>query len=286
MTTAATLSAAILASETIGDDRFFEATALLSTRFDRCSGLGDLRSDAEAPQLLIDWFAHARSRVPDLRVWDLSCQILDYFDPDFGLYLPGKWSWDIRDRVLGLCVRLRARPEWTPVFEHALRQPDAGSVRALACCAAERLGIDPFPALWAYLCEHANEGFVWFLIGPFVDERRLPAYLGLARATLLREGCWSHDDRSFERGAHREALWHVWWEVLRLVQQFPGEGVDLLEAALRLSDTGIRIHAIDLLLTWRGDRVPPDTINLARELALEEEHPAVQQWFDRLLQRA
>lgn len=285
MTTAATLSAAILASEAIGDDRFFEATALLSTRFDRRSELGDLRSDAEAPQLLLDWFAHARSRVPDLRVWDLSCQILDYFDPDFGLYLPGEWPWDIRDRVLGLCARLRARSEWTPVFEQALRQPHSESVRALACCAAERLGVDPYPALWAYLCDHADEGFVWFLLGSFVDEQRLPAYLGLARATLLHEECASHDG-GFERRARRESLWHVWWEVLRLVQRFPGEGVELLEAALRSNDTGIRIHAIDLLLTWPGERVPPDTITLARELALEEEHPAVQQWFDRLLQRA
>ncbi len=296
MNNTATLSASMLACESIDDERFFEATALLATRFDRRSEFGDLRSDPEAPQLLFDWFVHAEQRVPDPRVWDLSCQILDYFDPDFGLYLPHEWPWDTRDRLLRLADRLRARVEWVPVFERAVLRPEPATVRAIACCAAERLGVDPYSALWAYLCEHVDDGFAWYLLSRSIDERRLPAYLALARKTLLSDrdalvessSLPAASPDSVPRSSKREdARWYVWREVLRLLERFPGEGLGLVEAALRSHDAGLRIQAVDLLgFHWGEYRLPLDTITLARELAAEEEHPVARERFDRLLQRA
>lgn len=285
MTSAATLAAAILAEKTLSDERFFQATALLATRFDRHSEFGDLRSDDAAPQLLMNWFAHARLRVPDMRVWDLTCQINHYFDPDFGLYLPHDWPWDVRDSSLWLSEHLRDRPEWVPVFERTLMLPDSDSVRALACCAAEQLGVDPYPMLWAYLSEHVDEGCIWHLIKPMIHEGRLAAYLGLARMTLLGER-----DRECElsgRTQRREGLWFVWRQVLELLQKYPGEGIDLIERALRSQDSGLRGHAVDVLsMHWGGRGIPTDTLNLVSELALTEVDVMVQRRLDWLLSSA
>lgn len=280
MAHAAALAAGLLALPRISDERFFEATALLATRFDRSGTLGDLRSDPEAPAVLLAWFAHARSRAPDLRVWDLSCAVNQFFDPEFGLYLPHDWPWDARDRLLALSAGLRALPEWRPAFERALAAPDARSVRALACCAAELCGADPYPIVWAYLTEHVEDGLAWHLAGPMVHEERLPAYLSLARKALLRkELCMPSPQR-------KEALWHVWHQVLETLRRFPGEGIDLVEAALRSRDTGLRMHSIDLLsIAWHAVELPLDTRNLIAECEANESEEEVRGRFGWLLQR-
>lgn len=281
MAHAATLAAGLLAARRLSDERFFEATALLATRFDRSSPLGDLRSDPESPAVFFAWFAHARSRAPDMRVWDLSCAVNKFFDPESGLYLPHEWPWDARDRLLSLNELLRALPGWRLAFERALTAPDERSVRALACCGAELCGVDPYPVVWAYLSEHVEDGFVWHLVAPSIDEARLPAYLALARKALLRnEMCIPSPQR-------KEALWNVWCQVLELLHRFPGEGLDLVEAALRSRDTGLRIHAIDLLsMSWHAVELPLDTRNLILECARSETEEAVRARFSRLLQRA
>ena len=281
MSHATALAAGLLARPRVSDEQFFEATALLATRFDRSSSLGDLRSDGEAPAVLFAWFAHARSRAPDLRVWDLSCAVNQFFDPGFGLYLPHEWPWDARDRVLSLSAGMRALPEWRPAFERALAAPDERSVRALACCGAELCGADPYPIVWAYLTEHVEDGPAWHLTGPMIDERRLPAYLSLARKALLRkELCMPSPQR-------KEALWHVWRQVLEALRRFPGEGIDLVEAALRSRDTGLRMHAIDLLsVAWHAVELPLDTRNLIAECEANETEDEVRDRFGWLLQRA
>ena len=280
MAHAAALAAGLLAPPQISDERFFEATALLATRFDRSSTLGDLRSDGEAPAVLLAWFAHARSRAPDLRVWDLSCAVNQFFDPEFGLYLPHDWPWDARDRLLALSAGLRALPEWRPEFERALAAPDERSVRALACCGARLCGVDPYPIVWAYLTEHVEDGLAWRLTGPMVNEERLSAYLSLARKALLRkELCMP----SLQR---KEALWHVWHQVIETLRRFPGEGIDLVEAALRSRDTGLRMHSIDLLsIAWHTVELPLDTRNLIAECEANESEEEVRGRFGWLLQR-
>ena len=281
MSHAAALAAGLLARPRVSHEQFFEATALLATRFDRSSSLGDLRSDGEAPAVLFAWFAHARSRAPDLRVWDLSCAVNQFFDPGFGLYLPHEWPWDTRDRVLAMSAGLRALPEWRPAFERALAAPDERSVRALACCGAELCGADPYPIVWAYLTEHVEDGLAWHLTGPMIDERRLSAFLTLARKALLRkELCMPSPQR-------KEALWHVWRQVLEALRRFPGEGIDLVEAALRSRDTGLRMHAIDLLsVAWHAVDLPLDTRNLIAECEANETEDEVRDRFGWLLQRA
>ena len=281
MSHATALAAGLLARHRVSDEQFFEATALLATRFDRSSSLGDLRSDGEAPAVLFAWFAHARSRAPDLRVWDLSCAVNQFFDPGFGLYLPHEWPWDTRDRVLAMSAGLRALPEWRPAFERALAAPDERSVRALACCGAELCGADPYPIVWAFLTEHVEDGLAWSHIGPMVDEGRLSAFLTLARKALLRkELCMPSPQR-------KEALWHVWRQVLETLRRFPGEGIDLVEAALRSRDTGLRMQAIDLLsVAWHAVELPLDTRNLIAECEANETEDEVRDRFGWLLQRA
>lgn len=282
MTSAATLSSVMLAGRVISDEQFFGATALLSTRFDQYSDSGDLRSDREAPQLLFDWFGHAQMRVPELRVWDLTCQVHRFFDTDSGLYLPHSWPWDTRDRVLEQCDSLRDRAEWQPVFERALTEPNAETIRALVCCAAQRLGVDPYPLLWAYLSEHVDRGDNWHLIAASIDAARLPAYLELARMTLLRDNAPPLGVKPLPR----EELWDVWRQVLRLLHEFPGEGVDLVERALISHDSGLRILAVELLaLHWGGRRIPLDTLNLVKERARCETDETARRGFELLLQQ-
>lgn len=282
MTSAATLAAMMLSGKVLSDEQFFGATALLSTRFDQHGTRGDLRSDQEAPGMLHDWFSHAKLRVPDLRVWDLNCQIHEYFNPEAGVYLPHEWAWNARDRLLESSEQLRARPEWLPMFERELIAPNAASIRALVCCAAQRLGVDSYPVLWRYLSEHVDSGYNWHLIAGSIDCDRLPDYLELARMTLLRDG--THE--SAGRARHREELWDVWGQVLRLLHNYPGEGVDLIERALRSYDSGLRILAVELLaIHWQGRNIPLDTLNLIRERAESECDETARRGFDLLLQR-
>lgn len=140
MITAAALAASMLAADAIDDDCFFEATALLDTRFGRRSLHGDLRSDPEAPQLLFDWFRHAKPRVPDFRVWQLSCRVERFLDPGSAHSLPAHWGWDARDRLLALDAGLRARPEWTAAFLRAADDVDEAVRRWLDCLLAEPTG--------------------------------------------------------------------------------------------------------------------------------------------------
>lgn len=282
MRSAATLAAVMLSGSALSDEQFFGATALLSTRFDRCGERGDLRADSEAPGLLYDWFGHASPRVPDLRVWDLNCQIHEYFDPGSGWYLPHHWQWDVRDRVLESSERLRSRGEWQPVFERALLAPTVESIRGLVCCAAQRLGVDPYPVLWRYLSEHVDSGDNWRLIAGAIDARRLQDYLSLARMTLLRGTL----QPSLGGPVQREELWEVWWQVLRVLHRFPGEGVDLVERALRSHDSGLRILAVELLaIHWRGSQIPVDTLNLIQERAACETDETARRSFELLLHR-
>ncbi len=140
MITAAALAASMLAADTIDDECFFAATALLDTRFERHSSQGDLRDDAEAPQLLFDWFRHAGSRVPDFRVWQFSCRVERFLDPASEHSLPVRWGWDARDRLLALDAGLRARPEWTGAFLRAADDVDEAVRRWLDCLLAEVMG--------------------------------------------------------------------------------------------------------------------------------------------------
>lgn len=293
MTTAAELCATLLSSTLIDDERFFEATALLATRFDRRGDMGDLRSDEAAPGVIYAWFSHADERVPDLRVWDLSCQIEAFFDPECGLVLPSSWLWDTRDRLLRMNARLRARSAWRSVFERALLAPDSGSVRALACCAAEGLGVDPFPILWGYLCEHIDDGNAWHLLTPKIDDQRLPEFLTLARQKLLGPAstmpAW-HSQRDIQghpqqRVMRREAQAFIWHEVLELLRRFVGSGLYLIEVALMSSDLGVRAHALEVLtVDWYELKIPFDTRNLLRELAESETDASVRRRLEALVQ--
>lgn len=281
MSSAAALSAVMLAGSDMSDEQFFGATALLSTRCEGSGDRGDLRSDDEAPQLLFDWFRHALLRVPDLRVWDLNCQIQEYFTPASGHYLPQHWPWDTRDRVLALCDQLQSLPDWVPVFERELMAPSEASIRALVHGGAQLLGVDPYPMLWRYLSEHVDRGENWRLIAGAVDRDRLPEYLELARLTL--------GDASSpvlpSPGRPREQLWDVWRQVLALLRVFPGEGVDLVERALRSHDSGLRILAVEVLaIHWQGRHIPVDTWNFIRELGDRETDQTARRGFELLLQ--
>ncbi|QIM16257.1 hypothetical protein G7067_07205 [Leucobacter insecticola] len=106
----------------MSDTHFFAATRYLSNRFDRRSGDGDLRYDEDAPGNLMDWFRHATARVPAFPVWDLSCQIEDFFDYDLGLYLPAEWAWSHSD-ILSMNRELRSHEKWAEAIASALKDP-------------------------------------------------------------------------------------------------------------------------------------------------------------------
>lgn len=288
MTSAAGLAAIMLAGRDVSDEQFFGATALLSTRLDPGSSHGDLRADAAAPKLLFDWYAHSDARVPDLRVFDLNCQLHQFFEADSGLCLPLGWPWDTRDRLLELSERLRVRDEWEPVFARAIEQPTPETIRGLACCAAERYGADPYSLMWAHLTEHVDSVENWQLIAPAIDALRLPEYLELARLTLLGEeplaGVLTCPDTQGNKLSRRDEHWSVWQAVLRVLHQFPGEGLDLVERALRSQDAGLRIVAIELLaLHWRGRSIPYDTLNLLAEQSKHETDATARRGFELLL---
>lgn len=274
--TATNHAAGLLSGPEVPDAHFYEVTALLATRFDPCGPYADLRYDREAPGLLFDWFDHAAARVPDLRVWDLTCQVNGFFAPESGLTLPTHWPWDARERLLDRSHLLRSRPEWVAVFEQALRAPDPSNVRALACCAAQMIGRDPFPATWGYLREHVDDGMAWCLVEPDIDEQRLPDYLALARAVLMPDAAADAGvRRSTMKPSSRDPHAEVWHEVLCLLERFLGAGLELIERGLRSDDLHVRYHAADVIGDWPPDRVPLDTMNLIRELARSEDDELV-----------
>lgn len=272
-----------LAAPALSDEQFFAATALLSTRFDARGAHGDIRSDPEAPAVLDCWFKHANARAPDLSIWQLTCQVHRFFESDRGRVLPLHWPWDAREHILSLNDHLRASTAWREVLVAAVARPESAFLDAIVCCAAVRVSKDPWRVCWEYLNEHIDDAAAWRVVAGVVDLRRLGGCLSLARRVLML-GVGSPGQRAVASiGVARftgrpPPLCHVWREVLRLLERFPGHGVDLIERALVSPDTELRLQAAELLLVyWRGRPVPPDTITLLRECSLHEVDPSVRE---------
>lgn len=174
-----------LAAPTLSDEEFFAATALISTRFDVRGAHGDIRGDAEAPAVLERWFRHASARAPDLSIWQVTCQVHRFFDSDHGRALPPHWPWNARELILSLNDHLRANTEWRKVLTAAVAHPESAFLGALACCAAARVGQDPWRLCWQFLNEHIDDGMAWRVVADAVDLRRLGGYLSLARRVLM-----------------------------------------------------------------------------------------------------
>lgn len=278
---ATALVSTALAAATVSDDAFAAATALLATRIDPRASQGDIRDDPEAPQVLEQWCDHASVRVPDLSVWQMSCQIHQFFDPERGRVLPAHWPWDTRERILGRIAQLQSRAEWCEPLREALARPSSSFLDAIACCAASRLGRQAWPVLWQYLTEHVDDGHAWGAASATLTGPWLPDYLDLARRVLTT------DDTASARGIGRSLLRvHVWREVLGTLARHPGHGIDLIEHALQLPDTELRLLAAELLLrNCRGGRLPPDTHNFVREHVRDEGDPAVKELMRLVLAR-
>lgn len=277
------LASHVLAAPTISDEQFYAATALLSTRFDARGAHGDIRSDAEAPAVLDRWFKHASARAPDLSVWQLTCQVHRFFESDHGRVLPPHWPWNTREHILELNDHLRANAEWRGVLLAAVACPESAFLGAIACCAAARVGKDPWLVCWQYLNEHIDDATAWRVIADSVDLQRLGGCLSLARRVLMTDIGFPSQATVTSTTSARftdrpPPLCHIWKEVLSLLARFPGHGIDLIERALVSPDTELRRQAAELFLVyWRGLPLPPDTRTLLRECALREVDPAVQE---------
>lgn len=270
-----------LASASISDGCFFEATDHLAKHFHRRSEGGDLRTDEGMPEMLYYWFRHASSRVPDFRVWDVGCQILEFFDPEFGLYLPDEWGFDARHRILGMNDALRSRDEWDAAIRAAWEWPSRDSVRALACCAARVIGVDAYPAVWGYLESHSEDWWVWHLIAPDIDATRLPAYLELARLTLAAE---HHASMRCQDSGGLSDFGLLVWELLHLLQRFPGEGFDVIEYAVRSQDRLLRVIALETLAMRAPRESMPESLrSLLQEMRKEERGDHESRLLDPLL---
>lgn len=246
-----------LVAESIEDQRFFAANEALSKLFDRKSRDGDIRDDSRAPGLLFDWFRHAADRVPDFRVWDVTCQVNDFFDPLLGVSLP--WASTDARHILDINRSLRDDARWRDAFASALARPTPESVRSLACCGEQVLGVDPFPGVWRYLRTHVDQGFAWYLVSWDIDASRLPGYLALARVALaaIGRGCDDCSAPCCERAVEQRN--RVMFEVLDLLLGYPGEGLEIIEDAIADDDPRNRVQALAVLARWNREDVPEDT---------------------------
>ena len=172
----------LLAAASLTDEEFWEATAYLSTRFDRRSNDFDIRSDDGAPKILFAWMRHARLRVPDFRLWGVGCSIEVFFSTEMWLLLPDGWC---RFHILQENESLRSDPAWGPAFLAAFAKLNSVPNGALSCCAADRFGLDPYPLLWRYLLRHLDSFEAWTAVCFRVDEARMPAFANLIEAELL-----------------------------------------------------------------------------------------------------
>lgn len=285
--------AGTLAASELSDERFYEATDQLSRRFDRRSPDGDPRTDDSAPGVLHDWFRHAEQRVPDFRVWRLGCRIMDYFDPEFGLYLPWDWPASTREAVLEKNRALRARPPWEAAVRSAMEAPDARSIEALSCCAAKHFGIDPYPMLRSRLTKLPDDPEAWFGILANLNDERLEEFLAHVRADLVPlvlalDPQPEPDDPAFDE--HDEKRWPAvaLWALLRTIERsFPGRGLPALECALQSRDWGLQLLALDMLTWHRRDRpLASTTVALVRDLHTATDRALVRERCEHLLEEA
>lgn len=283
-------AAQLLSSPSISDEEFFEASGYLSTRFDRRSADLDIRRDESAPQILYDWFRHARSRVPDFRVWSFGCLIENFFDIDFGLYLPVGWS---HSHMLSLNESLRTDPKWEDAVRKAYAELDQKPNVALTCCAADRWGLDPDPKIWAYLLTRPDDLEAWCAVSFRIGPERLPEFIGFAEAELVPRVLAVPRGLDFDAGADDDEVGERWpilalWKILRKLEiehDFHGAGMSLLECAVRSCDAGLRGLAVQMLSFpeyWR--RITEITIEFLEDARQREHRKYPRENLDRLLE--
>lgn len=273
-----------LSADTIDEDLFDGATDILWGLLDGLGPAGDISDYGEAPLALTSWLRHAALRPPNLRTWGCLEEIEKLGSGRWllaGDDLPSEWSQAFLDEIAEQSAALLGCSEWYPVILDALNTPER--VTPVSAGAARRHGIDPFGYMWPLILENPADSHYWGTIGPDITQERLPEYLRVGREvlshSLIRRADQEYSIEDILTWMKPEGILQ---DILRVLERFPGQGIDFVELALKAYTPALRIDALRTLRRWGRPAIPPDTWNLLADVRASESDEHVLRVFDGL----
>ena len=176
------------------------------------------------------------------------------------------WTLEIRRRVLDMCATVAERGEWMGQVLEGLETEDLGRFHQ-ADAAAQLLDIDAWPHHLHRVQADPRRSPSWFRLVQTEDPERFEVVLKLALAELpldeIATGPADETGLGPEFDIHDTLL-----VIVHALVDKPGQGVELIAAALRSPVTRVRRGALRVLSAW-GDEVAALSGELER--AAEEE---------------
>ncbi len=218
----------------------------------------DIEDYADAPRAAEAYLRHLvrrpEHRPLDLRHLLVAEQLREFIGPardeledDETLRELG-WDVDLRARVLDMCERVAARPEWPALVHEGLEAEDLTRFHQ-ADAAAQLLGIDPWPQHVKRIRQNPRSSPSWFRLAQAEEPERFEQVLELARELLPLDEIASGPAEETGFGPEFDVHDTLLVIVHGLVDK-PGMGVDLIAVALRSPVLRVRRGALRVLAAW------------------------------------
>lgn len=189
------------------------------------------------------------------------------------------WTPELRQRLLGQCAEILARPHWRPQIIEGLDSPER-ETRLRAAAAAEALGMDVWERQFEWLA--AGDSNLWYHVMQTSDPARIDRVLDLARQKIDLESIATGPADNLGVGPAYAQHSHLDF-ILQELPRFPGKGWDLIRTGLRSPVVRNRNMALRALSAWPRDQWEPEAEMALRRALREEPEEDVRERIQRVL---
>jgi hypothetical protein len=155
------------------------------------------------------------------------------------------------ERVRAVCDEIVGRPEWRPRAEAALTSADDDARRA-GLEAAKALGLPLHDYLVQQIELRPNDGYMWFELLRGADAERIDEAIALAERVLDLDAVATGPDLLMIAPPGSDTPLDAFDYIVQELRGFPGEGWNLLRAALRSPVIRHRNVALEALSEWES----------------------------------
>lgn len=242
----------------------------------------DITAYPEAPEAMEHYLDRLAENEPPLAAASVLRTLRGFLSPGGGAEEDAdRWPPELRSRLLDKCDDLLAWAGWSQLVDAALEDPTSPDFNT-AVDAAHNAGLD----LWKPLLDHAGtDSYRWWILVETVRHRkpeRFDELLDQAREILPLDDMASGP--ADELGLGQEFAEHsVLEHLMTVLEDHPGEGWDLVRAALRSPVIRLRHRALGTLEAWGPESWPAEAPTLLHHALREEPDQKVRETLYRLL---